>query len=201
MTHSFEVAQVAKSIAVGLIHTHPYFRVSKCALDTDLIEFAALAHDIGHPPFGHNGEYVLDEQMMDKGGFEGNAQTLRILARLEKKTTTEFPPTAAIINDPAHSGQFIDARRGLNLTYRSIASVFKYDRVIPRTKEQRRVLGTEPIKGYYHCDEALVNDVKSALRLSEPRLNRNSKLLNARMLRMTLRIPRMISKMHSQPIF
>ena len=164
MTHSFEVAQVAKSIAVRLNHTHPYFKKSKCALDTDLIEFAALAHDIGHPPFGHNGEYVLDEQMMDKGGFEGNAQTVRILARLEKKTTTEFPPTAAIINDPAHSGQFIDARRGLNLTYCSIASVFKYDRVIPRTKEQRRVLGTEPIKGYYHCDEALVNDVKSALR-------------------------------------
>ena len=55
-------------------------------LDADLIETAALCHDIGHPPFGHNGEKFLHKKMCNFGGFESNAQTLRLLAKTEKKS-------------------------------------------------------------------------------------------------------------------
>jgi dGTPase len=78
LTHSLEVAQVARDLSRAL--TGPG------SSQPDIAETAALAHDLGHPPFGHNGEVALAELSKECGGFEGNAQTLRLLTRLEAKT-------------------------------------------------------------------------------------------------------------------
>ena len=96
LTHSLEVAQIARSIA-GTIQYD--------AGESYIVEAGALAHDLGNPPFGHAGERYLNKLFQGIGGFEGNAQTLRILTNIEKKRP-EF--------------------RGLNLTYRSMLSVVKY---------------------------------------------------------------------------
>src|ERR1700761_979401 len=76
LTHSLEVANIAKSIAVWLRQEEPAM-----AIDPELVEAICLAHDIGHLPFGHAGERALNALMENHGGFEGNAQTLRILTR------------------------------------------------------------------------------------------------------------------------
>lgn len=78
LTHSLEVAQIGRSICERLKATNEIFS-SDYYIDPDLVEAACLSHDIGHPPFGHAGERVLHELMRDCGGFEGNAQTLRLL--------------------------------------------------------------------------------------------------------------------------
>ena len=81
LSHSLEVAQIAKSIALKINQGLD----EKYKIDLDLVELAGFAHDLGHPPFGHQGEEILAECMREHGGFEGNAQTLRLLAKLEKK--------------------------------------------------------------------------------------------------------------------
>jgi dGTPase len=81
LTHTIEVARIARSIAEYLNRTSDRLRPDYC-LDPDLVEAVGLAHDLGHPPFGHIGERKLNELMGPHGGFEGNAQTLRIITRL-----------------------------------------------------------------------------------------------------------------------
>ncbi len=81
LTHSIEVSQIGRSI-VNFVNQHSeHFRESYY-VDPVLVEVISLAHDIGHPPFGHGGEKVLNNLMAKYGGFEGNAQTLRILTEI-----------------------------------------------------------------------------------------------------------------------
>lgn len=80
LTHSLEVAQIGRSICRFLQHSQDGFS-SDFYIDSSLVEAACLAHDIGHPPFGHIGERTLNDLMRDSGGFEGNAQTLRLLTK------------------------------------------------------------------------------------------------------------------------
>ncbi|MCB1510764.1 MAG: dNTP triphosphohydrolase, partial [Hyphomicrobiaceae bacterium] len=94
LTHTLEVAQIARTIARQL------------RLDEDLAEALALAHDLGHPPFGHAGERALDNVMADFGGFDHNAQSLKIVMSLERK---------------------YDGFDGLNLTWETLEGLAKHN--------------------------------------------------------------------------
>src|SRR3954466_4818013 len=78
LTHSMEVAQIGRSIC-HFLRTEGGVLRDDFYIDSDLVEAVCLAHDLGHPPFGHSGERTLQELMMKWGGFEGNAQTLHLL--------------------------------------------------------------------------------------------------------------------------
>ncbi len=175
LTHSLEVAQIGKSIAIALngnARKFPEFKADNQRIDTDLVEFACLAHDIGHPPFGHIGEEALDDCMKEYGGFEGNAQTFRVITRLEKKETIpgngiQLPSSQAELTPGPQELIFEvvkddkDLRGGLNATYRSMASGLKYPRAIPSNSAARDEAGELGVsKGYYYFDDSLVNRIK-----------------------------------------
>lgn len=151
LTHSLEVAQIAKGIALSLNDQHPSFQNVDQKIDVDLVEFAALAHDLGHPPFGHNGELALDDCMASHGGFEGNAQTLHILAATEKKVTKNG-------DDEPFSENGEDQRLGIDATYRSLAAILKYDTPIPSSRKKKP--REKVIKGYYESEKDLVTQIK-----------------------------------------
>jgi len=97
LTHSIEVAQIGRSICNRLQKTSPELN-DEFFIDADLVEAACLSHDIGHPPFGHTGERTLHRLMESYGGFEGNAQTLRILTATIFETGRGMKPTRALVD-------------------------------------------------------------------------------------------------------
>jgi dGTPase len=100
LTHSIEVSQIGRSIVNHLNRSSAELS-DGFHIDQDLVESVCLAHDIGHPSFGHAGEQVLNTLMLPSGGFEGNAQNLRILADLfyrDKSTWTGMNPTRAFLD-------------------------------------------------------------------------------------------------------
>src|ERR1700731_231642 len=112
LTHTLEVAQVARALARRL------------KLDEDLAEALALAHDLGHPPFGHAGERALDECLAAFGGFDHNAQTLRVVTLIERR----YP-------------QF----DGLNLTWETLEGLIKHNG--PLTDREQRPVGRYQARG------------------------------------------------------
>ncbi|MGL5360431.1 MAG: dGTP triphosphohydrolase, partial [Shewanella sp.] len=84
LTHSLEVSQIGTGIAAQLKRKYPQHQ--RLLSSMSLLESLCLAHDIGHPPFGHGGEVALNYMMREHGGFEGNGQTFRILSKLEPYT-------------------------------------------------------------------------------------------------------------------
>lgn len=99
LTHSLEVAQIGKSICASLLKQPNTPLSENFHIDTDLIEAICLSHDLGHPPFGHAGERTLNHFMAPHGGFEGNAQTLRILTqRIFSAKRTGMDPSRAFLD-------------------------------------------------------------------------------------------------------
>ncbi len=101
LTHSIEVAQIGRSICNFLLKKETEKLNDEYFIDPDLVESVCLAHDMGHPPFGHAGERTLNELMKEYGGFEGNAQTLRQVTEIfysEKNHHRGMNPTRAFID-------------------------------------------------------------------------------------------------------
>ena len=120
LTHTMEVAQVARRLAEKLLREQPREAKAVGGIDPEVVEAAALAHDLGHPPFGHAAEKELDRLAVDAGlrdGFEGNAQSFRIVTKLAAR-------------DP-----FL---QGLNLTRATLNSIIKYPWLQTYSPDERR---------------------------------------------------------------
>src|SRR5260370_23620703 len=114
LTHTIEVAQIARALARAL------------ALDDDLAEALALAHDLGHTPFGHTGEDALEELMIPYGGFDHNAQALRVVTKFERRYA---------------------AFDGLNLTWETLEGLVKHNGPLLEEAFQRFPGQVEPVEG------------------------------------------------------
>lgn len=150
LTHSLEVAQIGAGIVSHITHKDPQYK--SLLPDGDLIETICLSHDIGHPPFGHGGEIALNYMMANHGGFEGNAQTFRIITRLESYTQSN----------------------GMNLTCRSLLGSLKYPiclskltadhpKDISRNFREVKTQQWTPAKGIYDDDQVSLDKVLSPL--------------------------------------
>jgi dGTPase len=152
LTHSLEAAQIGSGIIAQIRSKYPEQSTALLPADDSLIESLCLAHDIGHPPFGHGGEVALHYMMRDHGGFEGNGQTFRIVAHLEP-----------------FSENF-----GMNLTRRTLLGLIKYpqtlgnlqqdiEQVLPASFRQLKASKWHPPKGLYLDDIEMINWVLEPL--------------------------------------
>tara|TARA_R110002126_G_scaffold21598_1_gene77870 strand:- start:6827 stop:8215 length:1389 start_codon:yes stop_codon:yes gene_type:complete len=150
LTHSMEVAQIGRGIVQYLSKNKKFAEYHEHLPNTSLITAICLAHDIGHPPFGHGGEVALNYCMREHGGFEGNGQTLRILGKLDKYT----------------------GEHGLNPTRRMLLGILKYpvaysELVNEKAYEQApdknapywlfEARTQKPPKCYHDCDQEIVD--------------------------------------------
>ncbi len=152
LTHSLEVAQIGSGILGFIRSKHPDCHFLPCR---SLIETLCLAHDIGHPPFGHGGEIALNFMMRQSDGFEGNAQTLRIVSKLEPYTLGY----------------------GMNLTRRTLLGFIKYPNYIdhlwfnkPALEHSSGFIKSDiwrPAKGLYREDQDVFNWVLAPLSASD----------------------------------
>lgn len=134
LTHSIEVAQIGESILLVLARNHAGdAAIADWLPSRDLLTCACLSHDLGHPPFGHGGEIALQNRMAAFGGFEANAQTLRIVTRLEKYTRDN----------------------GMNPTRRSILAILKYP--APYSAFAADGARDKPPKCHYDADREIVD--------------------------------------------
>lgn len=157
LTHSLEVAQIGTGICSFLSKKHPDI-AEPLDLDEHLVECICLAHDIGHPPFGHGGEIALHQKMHPFGGFEGNGQTFRILTQLESYSESA----------------------GMNLSKRSLLGVIKYpnflnvldNKIHNKQSTQTTNIGVKsadwlPPKGLFDCDRHIFDWVLSDLNVDD----------------------------------
>jgi len=165
LTHSLEASQIGSGIIAQLRSKYASLCSQLFPDDDTLIESLCLAHDIGHPPFGHGGEVALHFMMRDHGGFEGNGQTFRIVAHLEP----------------------FSEHAGMNLTRRSLLGLLKYPQVIeklinqqdvevPKNHRQLKAKNWHPPKGIYSDDINILNWVLAPLSLNDKELFQQIKI-------------------------
>ncbi len=176
LTHSLEVAQIGNSLVsqlkllssfenlsqqLGIDKTQLQRELKPFLPSTDLIETLCFAHDIGHPPFGHGGETALNAMMCQSGGFEGNAQTFRLLTKLEP-----YSPNA-----------------GMNLCRRTLLGIIKYPAILTETSPQYsqlnlpsfqdlqtlRSFNWKPAKGLFEDDKTIFDWVIEPLNAQDKR--------------------------------
>jgi dGTPase len=168
LTHSLEAAQIGSGITAQLRCKYPKLCKQLFPDDDTLIEALCLAHDIGHPPFGHGGEVALHYMMREHGGFEGNGQTFRILTCLEP----------------------FSENYGMNLTRRSLLGVLKYPQTLnnlektkqtvePSNFRQLKSSNWHPPKGLYQDDQATIDWLLAPLSLQDRELLQQVKLNTA----------------------
>lgn len=166
LTHSLEVSQIGTGVRAQLKRKHP--EISHLLDSTSLIESICLAHDIGHPPYGHGGEIALNYMMRDYGGFEGNGQTFRILTCLEPYTQ----------------------HYGMNLCRRTLLGILKYPAphsalyqdngaIAVNNHRQLKPAQWPPVKGVFDDDLAILDWVLAPLNESDKHLFMQHQLTQA----------------------
>jgi len=153
LTHSLEASQIGASLINQLEH-HGDALTKSLLPDGNLMEALCLAHDIGHPPFGHGGETALNYKMLNSGGFEGNGQTFRIVGRLESYHATH----------------------GMDLTRRTLLGLLKYPVLMPELAptpvngNPTTLTPWQPAKALYHADADILDWVLEPLSSSDREL-------------------------------